>query len=108
MNVDVGTIVTGVIISAVGGMLAAMLRGQNRKLDNLATILGQINGRLGRVEEWKVNHDITDLERHVTIDKRTDELRYDVNANRESLHRLSNELAKEARVRFSSSALKPA
>jgi|CXWL01.1.fsa_nt_gi hypothetical protein len=70
-------IIEGLILAAITSVGVVAWWGLKRIIDALDKIdarLGQINGRVGKMETWQGMHERQDDERHEHIDKATDAL----------------------------------
>lgn len=70
-------VIEGLILAAIAGVGVVSWWGLRRiidALDNIDKRLGQINGRVGKMETWQSMHEKTDDERHDQVEKTTDAL----------------------------------
>lgn len=70
-------IIEGLILAAIAAVGVVAWWGLRRiidALDNIDARLGQINGRVGKMETWQGMHEKQDDERHDLVEKTTDAL----------------------------------
>ncbi len=70
-------VIEGLILAAIAGVGVVSWWGIRRiveALDKIDARLGQINGRVGKMETWQVMHERSDDDRHEHIDKNVDAL----------------------------------
>ncbi len=94
--VGVFLLVAGVLYVQIHRQVGRTQRyhGENsEKLDAILKQLLHVNGRLGKLEEWREGHDKQDDEREERHEKAAETLHEELDRTREGIHGLRNELA---------------
>lgn len=78
LQIDVNTLVGGLILLLIGYAIKTQGKKFEKLFDHVDAIekhLAQLNGRTGRIEEWKRNHSDEANRMYSDVNKRIDEVR---------------------------------